>query len=221
MPKAAVLLINPPNPPGYVSNKDSMGGFGQLYGVGAPPFPPLDLPYLAGAVTAAGFETVVIEAGALRLDLEAFCAQVREAAGSDRPMVVLRTSLPTIDWDLEVCAALRAGTGVGPIYLYGAAVKPLLARITATRPRPPSRRASANDSSPSACSACSPTKCGIRRSPCSRLQCVTGNPAPSSGPPTVCAPEVVSSWLTRAAASWVSVGLVMSPPVSADTGMPT
>jgi radical SAM superfamily enzyme YgiQ (UPF0313 family) len=129
MPKAAVLLINPPNPPGYVSNKDSMGGFGQLYGVGAPPFPPLDLPYLAGAVTAAGFETVVIEAGALRLDLEAFCAQVREAAGSDRPMVVMRTSLPTIDWDLEVCAALRAGTGVGPIYLYGAAVKPLLARI--------------------------------------------------------------------------------------------
>ena len=41
------ILVNPPNPPGYTSNKDSMGGFGQLYPRGAPPFPPLDLPYLA------------------------------------------------------------------------------------------------------------------------------------------------------------------------------
>ena len=42
------IIVNPPHPPGYVSNKDSMGGFGQLFPRGAPPFPPLDLPYLAG-----------------------------------------------------------------------------------------------------------------------------------------------------------------------------
>ncbi len=34
-----VFIINPPNPVGYVSNKDSMGGFGQLYPRGAPPAP--------------------------------------------------------------------------------------------------------------------------------------------------------------------------------------
>ena len=25
-----VVVVNPPNPPKYISNKDSMGGFGQL-----------------------------------------------------------------------------------------------------------------------------------------------------------------------------------------------
>ena len=50
MSRVAAILLNPPNPPGYVSNKDSMGGFGQLFHEGAPPFPPLDLPYLAGAL---------------------------------------------------------------------------------------------------------------------------------------------------------------------------
>jgi len=47
-----LIIVNPPNPAGYVSNKDSLGGFGQLYPTGAPPFPPVDIPYLAGSASA-------------------------------------------------------------------------------------------------------------------------------------------------------------------------
>ena len=35
-----VMAINPPSPPGYVVNRDSMGGYGQLYPMGAAPFRP-------------------------------------------------------------------------------------------------------------------------------------------------------------------------------------
>jgi hypothetical protein len=34
-----VFSVNPPSPTGYMSNKDAMGGFGQLYPQGAPPAP--------------------------------------------------------------------------------------------------------------------------------------------------------------------------------------
>src|SRR6266576_3037301 len=43
-----VIVINPPSPPGCVVNRDSHGGYGQLYPLGATILPPLDIPYLAG-----------------------------------------------------------------------------------------------------------------------------------------------------------------------------
>src|SRR5579864_878922 len=101
------ILINPPNPPGYVSNKDSMGGFGQLYPPGAPPFPPLDLPYLAAYLLREGFEVKTIEAGALRLSAAQVCDMITSAENGGGTLVVVRTSLPTIDWDLSVCAEIR------------------------------------------------------------------------------------------------------------------
>ena len=61
---ARAIIINPPNPTGYTSNKDSMGGFGQLYGSGAPPAPPLDLPYLASYLQQADIPLTIVEAGA-------------------------------------------------------------------------------------------------------------------------------------------------------------
>jgi anaerobic magnesium-protoporphyrin IX monomethyl ester cyclase len=123
------IIVNPPHPPGYVSNKDSMGGFGQLYPRGAPPFPPLDLPYLAAYLLREGFEVRVIEAGALDLS----CAEVCNAIESDDPgdgtLAVIRTSLPTIDWDLEVCAQIRRRSPRLPLALCGGAVPSLLFRI--------------------------------------------------------------------------------------------
>ena len=53
MSRVAAILLNPPNPPGYVSNKDSMGGFGQLFHEGAPPFP-------SALVTTARIEDVLL-----------------------------------------------------------------------------------------------------------------------------------------------------------------
>ncbi|MDQ6887538.1 MAG: radical SAM protein [Gemmatimonadota bacterium] len=129
MSGAAAILLNPPNPPGYVSNKDSMGGFGQLFHEGAPPFPPLDLPYLAGALAHAGMDVEVVEAGAMLWSTEEVCERLRKHPAVERAVVVVRTSLPTIDHDLAMCATIREQVRPGRIVLYGAAVKPLLHRI--------------------------------------------------------------------------------------------
>jgi anaerobic magnesium-protoporphyrin IX monomethyl ester cyclase len=123
------IIVNPPHPPGYVSNKDSMGGFGQLFPRGAPPFPPLDLPYLAAYLLREGFEVRVIEAGGLDLS----CAQVCDAIDAedlgDGALAVIRTSLPTIDWDLEVLAHIRRRRPRLSLALCGGAVPSLLFRI--------------------------------------------------------------------------------------------
>jgi hypothetical protein len=123
------ILVNPPNPPGFVSNKDSMGGFGQLYHAGAPPLPPLDMPYLAAVVGEHGFEVSVIEAGALGLSVAETVAAVRRAGPDADALVLLRTSLPTIDWDLGFAAELRAQLGGAGLGIFGPAVSSLLARV--------------------------------------------------------------------------------------------
>ena len=122
------VLVNPPHPPGYVSNKDSMGGFGQLFARGAPPFPPLDLPYLAAFLLRESFAVEVIEAGALDLSCEQVCEKI-SAGDAESTLAVIRTSLPTIDWDLDVCARIRRRSPGLRIAVWGGAVTPLLPRI--------------------------------------------------------------------------------------------
>jgi anaerobic magnesium-protoporphyrin IX monomethyl ester cyclase len=124
-----IIVVNPPNPPGYVSNKDSMGGFGQLYPKGAPPFPPLDIPYLTASLSSAGFAADVIEAGALELSTADVCAQLAAASAIGQTLVMVRTSLPTIDWDLDVCTEIRRQAAPGAIGVFGPAVSSLLRRI--------------------------------------------------------------------------------------------
>src|SRR4051812_15090604 len=121
MSRRAAILLNPPNPPGHVSNKDSMGGFGQLYSPGAPPFPPLDMPYLAGAIAHAGGDVEVIEAGAMLWTTEDVCARMLANPAVSSAIVVVRTSLPTIDHDLGVCAVIRERVRPGFLVMYGAA----------------------------------------------------------------------------------------------------
>lgn len=123
------VLINPPSPIGYVSNKDSMGGFGQLFPAGAPPFPPLDLPYLAATLSAEGFPVAVVEAVALGLTPAAARAAVAAESGDAGTLLVVRTSLPTIDTDLAFCAELRRHLPSASLVLYGPAVGPLLGHI--------------------------------------------------------------------------------------------
>jgi radical SAM superfamily enzyme YgiQ (UPF0313 family) len=124
----SAILVNPPNPPRYVSNKDSMGGFGQLYPEGAPPFPPLDLPYLAAVLTAHGRDVRILEAGALHWSTDQLCEALAAHGGEDA-LVVVRTSLPTIDFDLGVCAELKRRGGARRIALYGPVTAPLLWRV--------------------------------------------------------------------------------------------
>ena len=63
----------------------------------------------------------MIEAGALDLS----CAEVCDAIDADDPgdstLAVIRTSLPTIDWDLEVCAQIRRRSPRVRFVVYGGA----------------------------------------------------------------------------------------------------
>lgn len=129
MTHSAVFLVNPPNPAGHVSNKDSMGGFGQLFPVGASAFPALDMPYLAATLTEAKIPVKVFEAGALRWSVADLCREIDVTGMANDALVVVRTSLPTIDWDLEVCAQLRERCRPGKILIYGPVVTPLLWRV--------------------------------------------------------------------------------------------
>ena len=129
MNNAAVLLINPPSPAGHMSNKDSMGGFGQLYPAGASPFPPLDMPYLAATLGDAGIEVHVFECGALRMGVDELLRSVAATGNVRDAICVVRTSLPTIDWDLQVCAKLREHCSPAHIVIYGPVVAPLRDRI--------------------------------------------------------------------------------------------
>jgi anaerobic magnesium-protoporphyrin IX monomethyl ester cyclase len=127
-----VILINPPSPHGFRANRDSMGGFGQLFPEQAPIMPPLDLPYLAGFLSASGVPIEVIECEGLRLDRAALVQRIGEIVGNDgeqRSIAVLRTSAPTLDSDLEACAAIRKAHRDVALCIYGAVVPHVLQRI--------------------------------------------------------------------------------------------
>ena len=60
-----------------------------------------------------------------------FLNDSRRIQRPSRSLVLVRTSLPTIDWDLEVCRQLKAQCSLGAVALFGAAVPSLLRRIKA------------------------------------------------------------------------------------------
>ncbi len=127
-----IAIINSPSPPGKTSNKDSMGGFGQLYPALAPPFPPLDLPYLAAYLAEAGLHPHILDAVAERFTPDQLTTAITKRVPKC-DLLLLRTSLPTIDFDLEVAATLkRAFPGVR-LGLFGPVVPSLQARIRTDR----------------------------------------------------------------------------------------
>jgi len=132
MPFERVIIVNPPSPPGYVASKDSMGGFGQLYPLGATRLPPLDIPYLAGYLADKAIDVEVLEALGLDLGRDDLVRRVAHAAGHEgtRPaLVVVRTSAPTLDWDLGVCNAMKASAADVAIAIYGPVVSHVVKRL--------------------------------------------------------------------------------------------
>jgi len=127
-----VILVNPPSPAGYVANRDSMGGFGQLYPEGVTVLPPLDLPYLAGFLASKDVPLVVIEAEGLGLRAEDVAERIAAATpgGSSAPaLVVVRTAAPTLDSDLAACTVIKKATSAVRIAMYGAVVAHVRTRL--------------------------------------------------------------------------------------------
>jgi hypothetical protein len=63
-----IVLINPPNPPDKISNKDMMGGLGQLYDKGGALVPPIDIPYIAGSLLKNNIPVKVVDCLGLQYD---------------------------------------------------------------------------------------------------------------------------------------------------------
>ena len=108
-----------------------MGGFGQLFPVGATLFPPLDLVYLGSYLVENGLPAEFLECLAMALDREQLTSRIR-AGIENQPLptlVVVRTSAPTLDWDLGICRQIKAlGSGV-EILVYGPVVATVVGRI--------------------------------------------------------------------------------------------
>jgi radical SAM superfamily enzyme YgiQ (UPF0313 family) len=105
-----ILLINPPSPEGTVSNKDMMGGLGQVYPdvPGASTVPPLDLFYCAAVLKDKGVEFGLLDALSFSGSGDEFRDAVRELKPEH---VFIRTSLPTYRHDAVFAAEVKRETG--------------------------------------------------------------------------------------------------------------
>jgi radical SAM superfamily enzyme YgiQ (UPF0313 family) len=112
-------LVNPPNPPDAVSNKDMMGGMGQLYPAGSrPKIPPLDVLYSAGVLRSRGIPVRVIDCLGSDLELGGLLSGLLD---QKQDYVAIRTSTPTFDWDIQVARIVKMVTG-SQVILFGSHV---------------------------------------------------------------------------------------------------
>ena len=100
-----ICLINPPNPPNAVSNKDMMAGFGQLYpGNSSTKVPPIDLAYIAALFKREKIGFDIFEC----LGLNWGVSQLLENVKRVKPNLIgIRTSTPTFEWDLKVADLIK------------------------------------------------------------------------------------------------------------------
>ena len=109
-----------------------MGGFGQLFPLGATPFPPLDLIYLGSYLADKNYPMALLECLALELDKEQLTEKIAALSADDngkQPLVVVRTSAPTLDWDLDICGEIKKRVPNAGLAIYGSVVPKVLSRI--------------------------------------------------------------------------------------------
>ena len=111
-----IILINPPNPPGKISNKDMMGGLGQLYNKGGALVPPIDIPYIAACLLKNDIPVRVFDCLGLRYDYKKLKEVLLTIENITR--IAIRTSLPTYSFDLKTAYHLKKAIGV-PIVFFG------------------------------------------------------------------------------------------------------
>jgi len=126
-----VVALNPPSPPNSGANRESMGGYGQLYPVG-PPAPVLDFAYLVSYLSDRSIPLDVIEAQGLDLDTAQVAARVASLAAlhaDERILIVARVALCCLDWDLSVCTAIKHAVPSASITVYGSVLNDVVKRV--------------------------------------------------------------------------------------------
>lgn len=103
--ESMVILINPPNPPGNVSNKDMMGGFGQCYPLECKvKVPPIDIPYIAAVLRENKINVKVIECLGNCISSEQLLKKLKNFSET---LIFIRTSTPTFLWDIEIAKKIK------------------------------------------------------------------------------------------------------------------
>ncbi len=103
-----IALVNPPNPPHAVSNKDTMGGLGQLYQSGAKhSMSPLDMAYTAAVLRRNNVPVDVIDCLGRNWGLDELILRIHQ---ENPELVAIRTSTPSFDWDMRVSEIIKEVT---------------------------------------------------------------------------------------------------------------
>jgi len=114
-----IILINPPNPPGKVSNKDMMAGLGQLYERDGVMVPPIDIPYIAACLREKNIPVKITDCLGLQYDKDALLEEVRNVVSIDGCRIIaIRTSLPTYPYDMKIAQLLKDDIGA-QIVMFG------------------------------------------------------------------------------------------------------
>ena len=108
-----------------------MGGYGQLYPIGATPFPPLDVPYLAAFLAEKGVAVEVLEAVGLGLEVGELVKRIGIIAAENpgTVLVAVRAALCSLDWDLSVCEAIKKAVPGIKLAVYGPVLSYISKRV--------------------------------------------------------------------------------------------
>lgn len=123
-----LTLINPPELPGYVSDRDKAGGIGVAKPVGMrawksrylPPTPAMDLLYAAALAERDNVPLAFVDAIAKRWDADRV---VREVLVAQPTHVGVRVSMPSLDDDLALANRLAALLPESKVFLFGHAAQ--------------------------------------------------------------------------------------------------
>ncbi|MBU1727396.1 MAG: radical SAM protein [Candidatus Omnitrophica bacterium] len=104
-----IVIVNPPNPEHAVSNKDTMGGLGQLYAEGSLiKIPPIDIAYCAALLRKNNLALNLIDCLGDSLDLKGLISRLNQIKPE---FVALRTSTPTFDCDMQITQEIKRQLG--------------------------------------------------------------------------------------------------------------
>ena len=109
----SVLLLNPPNPPGYQANRDYMGNYGMLNTRPGVVLPPLHLIQIGGTLPTS--DVMFLDAPADNLPLDQTKARIQSLHFD---LAIVLTSTPTFDLDCAVARWLKEDTR-SSVFLYG------------------------------------------------------------------------------------------------------
>lgn len=116
-----VHLINPPEVPGYISDRDKAGGLGTMFPINRRYryrafTPPLDLMYTAAVAERSGAEVAITDACAERLKRTALLLTLEKSAPD---VVGVRLSLPSLSEDLVLARLIKSAHPDRRVFVFG------------------------------------------------------------------------------------------------------